>query len=577
MSIDRIIPTDVLVIGGGGAALRAAIAAHDHGARVTVVLKGETGRSGATVSPDSPGVAWQVADECCGSDDSPEVHAQNILDAGLGMADPRLARIMGYETVEQSRQLQQWGLRFIPDPKQPSRHYTGYSCFGDRPRAHGIANSGWGHAGDVVQVLLGQLRQRAVEVHESVFISDLLVDAGQCIGAVGISAEGEIVAYRAGAVVLAAGGARQVFPPEPGRTLVDTTGDSYALALRAGAELTNMEFVQYMLHPIPPFPVSVPGVFWALAPVVRNRYGEDALSPYLPPGLGRERVMRERTLHYPFSTRDHSKWLDVAFANEIRAGRGTDEGGLCLDFSRVDLLGFKPSRPQHIPEDSARPIELPTTPVQVRPAAHAVNGGVLIDEKAESSLPGLFAVAEAAAGPHGADRLGGGMVSNGQVFGARAGRFAAERAKSCDRSDLCPRILRPCLDRLTRNGHHGRDPRDVLSALQTATGRSLVVSRRATGLESLLARLEELSHEWMPQVAVPTPAMLRRALEVENSLVTAELMARAALLRTESRGSHYREDFPQQDDANWRTNIIFSRNSDGVVRHQQRSIENRRT
>lgn len=569
---DTIIDTDVLVIGGGGAAVRAAVAAYDAGARTTVVLKGQRGRSGATVSPDSPGVAWQAADNCSSEEDSPEVHFRNILGAGLGMADPRLARILAYEILERMEELEIWGLQFIPDPEGRKPHYTGYSCFGDQPRAHGIANTGYGHAGDIVRVLVEQIRMREIMVHENVFITDLIAQDGECLGALALSPGGEVVAYQAGAVVLVAGGARQIYPPEPERTQIDTTGDGYAMALRAGAELTNMEYTQYMLHKVPPFPVSVPGSHWALYPNLINQHGEDALTPYLPPGVSREQVMYERTLHYPFSSRDSSKWLDIAFASEIREGRGTAEGGLLLDFSQVDLSTFKPSRPQHIPQDSSKPVVLPDGPVQVRPAAHAINGGIIIDEQAEATLHGLFAAGEVSAGPHGADRLGGGMVTNCQVFGARAGKFAAEYALKAGARDLTRKTLDSPLARLRSYGRGDRDAEDVLVALQEATGTHLVVLRNERGLQTLLARIQELREEWLTQVAVNEVQALRRAIEVENSLLTAELMARAALMRQESRGSHFREDYPEQDDENWRVNIIF-RQEDGELRQVMGSLE----
>jgi succinate dehydrogenase/fumarate reductase flavoprotein subunit len=565
--IEKIFDADVLVIGGGGAALRAAVAAYDAGAKTTVVLKGQCGRSGATVSPDSAGVAWQAADDCSGEEDSPEVHFQNIIDAGLGMADPRLARILAYEILERTEELENWGLSFIPDPEGKKPHYTGYSCFGDQPRAHGIANSGWGHAGDIVRVLVEQIKRRDIEVHEDTFITDLIVQDGECVGALALGPDGELVAYRAGAVVVAAGGARQMFPQEPGRTRIDTTGDGYAIALRAGAELTNMEFTQYMLHPVSPFVVNVPGSFWTLFPVLRNRHGEDALAPYLPPGISREQVMVERTLHYPFSSRDTSRWLDVAIATEIREGRGTAEGGLYLDFSQVDLSTFQPSRPQHLPEDYSRPIELPESFLQIRPAAHAINGGIWIDERAATTLRGLFAVGEVAAGPHGADRLGGGMVTNCQVFGERAGRFAGERALQAGWRELTPECLELPLARLRGYGQGQRDAEDVLGALQQATGAGLMVTRNERSLQTLVDRIWELRAEWLPQVTVDDPRMLRRAVEVENSLLTAVLMARAALMRRESRGSHFREDYPRQDDENWRVNVIF-RQEDGDLRDE---------
>ncbi len=572
MPVTRTISTDVLIVGAGGAALRAALAAGEAGARVTIVVKGRVGRSGATVSPDSPAVAWQVADGCAGDDDSPEVHARNILDAGLGMADPALAHLLAIETIEETARLEGWGLRFIPDPARPAHHYSGYSCFGDRPRAHGIANSGAGHAGDVVRVLLEQLRRRPPEMHEEVTISDLIVADGRCAGAVGLGPAGEVFVYQAGAVVLAAGGARQIFPQEPGRTRIDTTGDSYAMALRAGAELANLEFTQYMLHPVPPFPVVAPGVFWALCPTLRNRHGDEALAPYLPPGVTARDVMRQRTEHYPFSTRDQSRWLDLAFASELRAGRGTAEGGLYLDFSAVNPVTFEPSRPQHVPEDCSRPIKLPARLVQVRPAAHAVNGGVLIDARAASSLPGLFAVAEAAAGPHGADRLGGCMVSNGQVFGARAGRFAAEHAADCRGLPLPAGALEPALARLRRSGGGRHDPDEVLARLQAATGRHLVVLRHQSGLTTLLERIRELEEELPAPGAEAAPARRRRILEVANAITTAGLMAEAARSRTESRGSHYREDFPRQDDAHWRTCLVFHHDG-AMTRTRTRALE----
>jgi succinate dehydrogenase/fumarate reductase flavoprotein subunit len=352
------------------------------------------------------------------------------------------------------------------------------------------------------------------------------------------------------------------------------------MALRAGAELTNMEFGQYMLHAVPPFPVQCPGSFWALYPVLRNRHGEDALSPYLPPGISREQAMWERTLHYPFSCRDASGWLDVAIASEVRAGRGSDRGTLYLDFSGVDLGAFRPSRPQHLPEDRTRPVVLPDGLVQVRPSAHAVNGGVRIDERGATTLPGLYAAGEVAAGPHGADRLGGGMVTNCQVFGARAGRFAAEHARATGAQGRGTRAL-PCqaleqpFARLYEFDEGKYSAEETLDALQQATGAHLVVVRNERGLQTLLAQIEELREDWLPRVAKRDAAALRRAIEVENSLLTAELMAQAALARQESRGSHFREDYPQQDDRNWRVNVLF-RMEEGRLRQEKGSLERQR-
>ncbi len=555
MDIDRTICTDVLVVGGGGAACRAAVAAHDAGAQSILVVKGQLGSSGATVAPGR-GAAWQAADACSSGEDSPDVHFRNILDAGLGMADPRLARILAYEVLERMEELEEWGLRFVPDPTGKKPHFSAYSCFADQPRAHCILNSGHGHAGEIVMVLRRQMEMRDIEVHQNVFVTDLIVEAGECIGALALGPDGEVIAYRAGAVVLGTGGARQIFPTEE-QHVIDTTGDGYAMALRAGAELANMEYAQFMLHLHPRLSVQVPGSLWALFPKLRDRNGEDALTPYLPPGVSKERVMYERTLHFPFSSRDTSKWLDIAIANEIRAARGTPEGGLILDFSEVDLSTYRPSRPNHIPEDYNKPVVLPKGRVQVGSRAHAINGGTRIDDRAETTLHGLFACGEVAAGPHGADRLGGGMLTNCQVFGARAGKFAARCALNAGGRDLAPENVALPLARLRRHGRGKRSAKVMLGVLQQMTGNNLMVLRNAKGLQNLIARIQELTVEWLPQVATNDVYSLRRAIEVENSLLTAELMARAALMRQESRGSHYREDYPRQNDNAWRVSIVL--------------------
>ncbi|MBC7236722.1 MAG: FAD-binding protein, partial [Chloroflexi bacterium] len=254
---------------------------------------------------------------------------------------------------------------------------------------------------------------------------------------------------------------------------------------------------------------------------------------------------------------DASGWLDIAIASEVLAGRGSPEGALWVDFSMVNLDGFIPSRPNHIPEDYARKPMLPERPVSVKNTAHAINGGVIIDERGASTVPGLYAAGEVAAGPHGADRLGGGMVTNCQVFGARAGRYAAEFAKNAARHDLRQQAAETLGGRLARLGRGQENVENVLRALQTETSRHLMVVRDAEGLAMLLQQTEELQHERLPQTYTGRPMAMRRVLEVENSLLTAQLMAKAALLRQESRGSHFRRDYPRRDDDQFGRNILL--------------------
>ena len=407
MKIDRTIETDVLIVGGGAAALRAAIGAGENGAKVTVALKGKTGKVGASVSPDSSAVAWQCADGCSAhSGDSPEVHFQEIVSTGLGMANPRLARIQAHEIVDRTRELESWGVQFVEDPSGKKKHFTAHSCFAKHHRAHSVRDTGRGHAGDVVWAMIDRSKRYDVDVHQDVFITDLLVENGTCVGAMALGPDGQALVYQTGAVMFGAGGARQIFPPIA-FTKLDTTGDGYAMALRAGAELTNMEYIQYMVLPVGFGMVDIPGMYWSVFPKMRNRYGEEVLSRYLPNGVTAEQSMRDRCQHMPFSTRDASGWIDITVVKEGNADRSAPEGGLYLDFSGCDLENYEPVIQHHFDEgEMTRKAIRPSKDARVVSTAHASNGGVLINERAQASLPGLFAAGEVCTGPHGADRLG---------------------------------------------------------------------------------------------------------------------------------------------------------------------------
>ncbi|MBC9867408.1 MAG: FAD-binding protein [Opitutae bacterium] len=339
---------------------------------------------------------------------------------------------------------------------------------------------------------------------------------------------------------------------------IDTTGDGYAMALRAGAELTNMEYIQYMVLPEGFNMVDIPGMYWSVFPKMRNRHGEEVLSRYLPDGLTAEEAMRNRCMHMPYSMRDGSGWVDVAVAKEQNEGRDVPGGGLCLDFSECDLENYEPVIQHHFDEGKLKRRAIrPGKEARVVTTAHASNGGILINEQAQASLPGLFAAGEVCSGPHGADRLGGGMVSMGIVFGARAGKYAAKHAKQTDRSPLKESSLAPALERLnTKGGDRKAD--DLFNKLQETMGRDFLNVKSRAGCEKLLKDIEELRGGWLPNLGRKDLPTLRRTIEAENSLKVAELMVRAALAREETRGNHYREDFPEIDDEKWRKNVILS-------------------
>ena len=422
-----------------------------------------------------------------------------------------------------------------------------------------ISTKSGGHTGNLVLTLAERLLRANVEVHGNTTVVDLLVDDGECVGAVALSNEGELVIYRAAAVILATGGAAQIFPLN--HTPGDITGDGYAMAYRAGAELVNMEFMQYMLRTVHGKAPIVGGPFWTLNPVLRNPDGDEFLAQNLPDGLTVEEVFEQRTVHYPFSSRDSSKWLDAAIQREVREGRCTPRGGVFVDFSKVDLSTARAARPQHHPP--VERMKMGDRIIEVAHSAHAINGGIRVDENGASTLPGLFAVGETIAGPHGADRLGGGMLAACAVFGKRAGAAAADRANADGVGEINERSMDPVIERLSKfGGEGGANWHVIRKQLKTTAGKALIAVRNSDLMSEMLAEVQVLRTETLPAAPAGDWDGLIRILETDNLLLVAEMMARAALMRTESRGSHFREDFPDTDEKNWNKNIFWRKSRD---------------
>ncbi len=559
VSIDRVIETDVLVVGGGAAALRAGIAAADAGAQTIIAAKGALGKSGATTAR-VPASAWQAVDGCSGPDDSPETHYQDIMAAAMGMADARLAWIIAHESAERLSEMERWGLNLFPDPSGRQPHYSGYSCFASQPRAHGMPGSDeGGHTGNMMSTLAREFTKRGVTLHEHTTVIDLLVQSGACVGAMAINPDGAFVIYRAGAVILATGGAAQMFPVN--LFPMEITGDGHAMAFRAGAELVNMEFMQLMIQTVAGRPPQLGGSIWAAMPVVRNALGEDVLPRYLPTGVTVEQVMWDRTFHTPFSSRDVSRYLDVAIAKEVLEGRGLPSYQMIVDFSQVNLSQIR--RPRRLFSPPPAQMTLGDPRIKVAPGGHTINGGLRVDEWGQSTVTGLLAAGEVAAGSHGADRLGGGMISACSVFGARAGHRAAEYARAAGRPDLQPDVLDVAAQRLSGFGRSSDgDWTAIRKSLQSLCLRHLHVIRNEQGLRELADSAASLRREVLPKAPIQDARALVGVLETDGLLFVAELAARAALLRRESRGGHLREDYPNVDDARWNASL-FWRKRDG--------------
>ena len=567
MKIEHSISTDVLVIGGGVAATRAALSSAQSGAKTTMVLKKELGKSGSTNWPrkGTYGSAWQAADGCGGDLDSPEVHYKDIMNAALGMADAKLAKILSEESPDRLIELADWGFELVKDPNDKNPHYAGYSCFASQPRAHGmLANPKGGHTGNLIEVMSNKLMNYDCDIHENITIIDLIVNDNRCTGAIGINKDGEFIKYKCGAVIIGTGGAAQIFPlsTTPG----DITGDGYAIAFRAGSPLTNLEFMQYMVKTIYSrskelqniLDAQVGGTFWTLNPKLIDKNGKNILEEILPENISESDSLEMRTHHYPFSSRDSSRWIDICIQRCIRSGNCSEKGGVTIDFSEVDVSNIKQSRPQHSPSKAVAITSLGDESVKqidVTHSAHAVNGGIVVDEWGSTEVNGLFAVGETIAGPHGADRLGGGMISQSCVYGKRAGEKAAIYSSEINLANDNHEKVENRLEKF--NNLNGPSYHNIRKELKTMAKDYLIVERNESGLDLMDNRLDELINEEITNAPFTGKNGLIKNLETENLLTVAWLMVKSAKMRKESRGSHCRLDYQDIDNQLWNKSIFW--------------------
>ena len=537
----EILTTDVLVIGGGMAGCRAAIAAADYGGSVVLATKMPLNNGGASTFPVAEMAGYNAGDPDIPGD--VEKHYEDIVNAGQGMANPLLARILAENAPGTIAELEKWGVVF---EKEGDGYYIFKSCFATSPRTHVIR----GHGEPIVKAMSGQIQLRSsINVADDMTVLELDVRDGRCCGAWAIKTDGTFVHISAGAVVIASGGATQVFT----RNLnpKDVSGDGYALAYDAGAELINMEFMQSGIGFSHPIVNMFNGYIWAAHPKLHNNLNEQFLGKYLPKGMTQEHVMDEHRRHFPFSSSDDSKYLEVGIQKEIRAGGGSPNRGIYADLRHLtddyirsinDDCGLH--HMWYIARDYMREkgVDLNSQIVEIAVFAHAINGGVNIDESASSTLPGLYAAGEAAGGPHGADRLGGNMMVTCQVFGKIAGENAAKWAaqnKAATYSNMQPS------EKIMQILHKRLDNEILIKELQEINQNNLLVCRSEESLSRVLQFTENAAHEL-------ETAKTQDGIDTDNfrlyaMLLSSRLMAKAALQRKESRGSHFREDYPQKD------------------------------
>jgi len=538
--------TDVLVVGGGGAAARTALEASMAGAEVILAVKGTFGAvgtrgSGATASGISEAGAiiaagpaipplWAV---------DPDRDLADILQLGLGLTDRKLATILVEESFDAREELKEWGWVF---------HLWGI-------KNHGVP---------IVTALENQIRKRDITVLDHTMIVDLLVQDGTCVGAVGLNEmTGATLAIQAKSVVLCTGGDANLYRFNLNPAC--TTGDGYAMGYRAGAELMNMEFKQMTLGM--DYPTKNMVFDWVFQPCAKfiNGNGEEFLENYIPQGVTLEEVFKARALSNMFSTRvPVSTHFDIALVSEVKAGRGTQRGCVYLDL-RDPRVNLGPIERQQWWE--YRGVDWRKDVVEVAFSHHCSNGGFRIDEYCQTTLPNLYAVGECAAGPHGADRAGGHMLAACQVFGKRAGRHAADRAKSEKHQGLDPKKMDEAEKAARRfeGGQGNLKPSQVKADLQKKAWEDLLLIRSQESLQGVLDYVEHTRDEMLPKLSATTPAEMVEAQELQNLLDVAEIVTNVCLKRTESRGSHYRVDFPERDDKAWQRCITARQTDAGIT------------
>lgn len=543
MTVEEAIVTDVLVVGGGLAALRAAIAAREAGATVRVAVKGKLGRSGASAMTTAGYAAVMPEAE---TGDSLEAHAADTHRGGWSVCDPALVGPLVEEGPGEVRRLEALGATFVRDD---GRYRLSPSGDHSHPRVLTVPN---GIGTDLTLPMLAHASAIGVEPMEFVAAVELLRDDDGIAGALCIDLRGgRLVPVVAGAVILATGGAGRLFSITSNPR--DVTGDGYALAARAGAVLRDMEFIQfYPWRVIDPFPrarVSLQPSTFVLGGRLYNAAGERFMERVNPDGA-------EAT------TRDVSA---RGIFQEMRAGRGVGEG-VRADLSAIPPDAFERSNPKIARHLGTMGIDYRTYPFIVGPEAHYFMGGLAVDPRGAATVPGLWAAGEATGGIHGANRVNSNALPETMVFGAHAGEDAASRTRR-------PAVNGAVSDATARWRGRLNGAGDSLAAAALAA--SLDDLRREMWWSLGIVRGDDAMRDGLAgvrrrraEVGAARPAdgrALRDWLDIQMLCEVAEMSLEAALARTESRGAHYRDSFPDRDDAAWTRPLLVTRDADGAV------------
>jgi succinate dehydrogenase / fumarate reductase flavoprotein subunit len=544
---------DVLIIGAGGAGLRAALGALEQGAKVGVVCKSLLGKAHTVMAEGGIAAAMANVDTA----DDWRTHFRDTMRGGKLLNNWRMAQIHAQEAPERVRELEQWGALFdrTPDGEILQRAFGGHSF---RRLCHVGDRTGL----EMIRTLQDRGVQLGIDVYMECTITRLLRDGDRVAGAFGYWREqGRFVVFRAKSVVMATGGIGKAWKITSNSW--EYTGDGMALAYGAGAELMDMEFVQF--HPTGMvWPPGVQGILVTEAVrgeggILRNKLGKRFMEQYDPKKM-------------ELSTRDV---VARAIYTEVREGRGTEHGGAYLDISHkaADYVKKKLPSMYHQFRELAD-VDITRGPMEVGPTCHYMMGGIRVDaETAKSSVAGLFAAGEAAAGLHGANRLGGNSLSDLLVFGRRAGLAAAEHAKQVASTSIdsgqIEEAAREMLAPFERN--QGESPYTIHRDLQETMQNLVGIFRNREDLMVAFGELEKLK-ERAERVSVEGSRLFNPgwhlAVDLKAMLTVSAAVTRSALARQESRGAHSRIDHPGLDPTWGTVNNVVAREGSAMTLRQ---------
>ena len=549
---------DVLIIGAGGAGLRASIEALNQGASVGVVCKSLLGKAHTVMAEGGVAAAMANVDAA----DGWKPHFRDTMRGGKFMNNWRMAQLHAQEAPDRVLELEKWGALFdrTPDGKILQRAFGGHTY---KRLAHVGDRTGL----EMIRTLQDRGVQQGVDVYMECTVTKLLKDGDRVVGAFAYWREtGRFVVFKAKAIVICTGGIGKAWRVTSNSW--EYTGDGQSLAFEAGAELKDMEFVQF--HPTGMvWPPGVQGILVTEAVrgeggILRNKQGERFMEKYDPKRM-------------ELSTRDV---VARSIYTEVREGRGSEHGGAYLDISHkpADYVKKKLPSMYHQFKELAD-VDITKGPMEVGPTCHYVMGGINVEaETGAATVKGLYAAGEAAAGLHGGNRLGGNSLSDLLVFGRRAGMAAAQYANSAGAAsignDQIEAAAREMLEPFERTS--GESPYDVHRDLQESMQNLVGIFRNHEDMTKGLDNIEQFK-ERAKKVRVDGSRMFNPgwhlARDLTNMLIVSEAVALSARERKESRGAHARVDFEKLDDAVWgKQHNIIKRNDDGSLNLSQRPL-----